>query len=62
MGGKESMKTQPPGLQTDLLQCSRETRDWILCLSNALDAAEKRAEKAEAELDKLRLAVDPGRR
>lgn len=31
------MKTQPPGLQTDLVTCSRETREWILSLVDEIE-------------------------
>jgi len=38
------MKPQPPGLQRDLLRCSRETREWVLGLA--------------AEIKRLRAALE----
>ena len=39
------MTPQPPGLQRDLLKCSRETREWVLRLAN--------------EIERLRAALEP---
>jgi len=52
------MKTQPAGLQTDLLKCSRETREWVLTLSGKLADANGALSATEMLLEEKAALVD----